>query len=108
MLTRILSIRGPLKTAAANKNPIELVIGELVFVVLVTKINLFSIEVDYLDDDLVTSLQTGVIFMGDITSIRSLSTELLRISLIINNPDLAIDTPGPQQFNYCEETEEED
>lgn len=106
MLLRTLTLRGKLKRLLKSGLPTGLVFKSspkgTYLIARITKVNLLTVEIDFLDEDLESCLQSGVVFIADIVSIRDMSTDNARLRLMLQNPDLAI---GGDEFDWCPDDE---
>lgn len=110
---RLLALRGQLKDLAKNGLPFGLTLtsfeGSSYIVARVTKVGLLSIDFDILEDDLHTVVQSATTHISDVSAIRTLAIENIRISLILNNPDLLLgDEDMDCDDDECECVEEEE
>jgi hypothetical protein len=109
---KAIAMRGALKDLKKSGKASEIVLDRIIVLAKVKRVNFLTVELDYLADDLETVIQTGIISLGSITEIRSLSLDLIRLNLLRKNPELALDDSwdyffGVNESEFCDEEEDD-
>jgi hypothetical protein len=90
-MLRTLILRSKLKKYYKHMMPIALTTNQDYSIVFIRKLNLLTVEVDYLDVDAHTLLASGTMFISDIQSVGDISVDSVKLRLLRQNPDLIID-----------------
>ena len=112
-MLKAIAMRGVLKSLVKSGRAAEIILGQIAILARVKKVNLLTAEIDYLSDDVETVLQTGTLYIGTVTEIRTLPVELVRLNLMRQNPELALEDSwshfyGAHPSELCDEEEEDE
>lgn len=108
MFAGILVLRNNLKKFMKSGSLACLTIGgnntdEAQMIVKINRVGLFTVDLEAIDNDMSTSIQSATLLLSSITSVRSLSTYMVRIQLMNSNPDLLLEDSAEYLGHDCEE-----